>query len=447
MATFLQIVTLLAVGLAAAAAVAWLRMRGRSRRLERERADAVRRVVELENQVLQAHRMEAVGILAGSVVHNLNNLLAVILGNARIAAQALPASHESRDPLNKVISAGTLTGELVSEISDLYRQVDRARKPTDLGPVVRDTLKLLRDILPATVEIRDDLAPCGPVLASATGVQQVLMHLGSNAVQALRAERGVIEVAMREELVTEAIPAVPHELAPGRYVLLSIRDDGRGMDRGTLDRIFDAYFSGNEDGKQMGLGLATVCRIVGEHEGAAVPSNRRKAGARFDIYFPLIAWSAVQPVDTVAEQVPAVAATLPSPPPREGAALARVLLVDDDDMVAQVLTHGLRRLNYDVTAHTDARDALAEFARHPADFDVVITDQIMPHMSGVRLTRRIHDIRADVPVILCTGFRDSFNERQAREAGVLDFMLKPGNHRDLAAMIERAVPRRDAGRA
>jgi CheY-like chemotaxis protein len=143
---------------------------------------------------------------------------------------------------------------------------------------------------------------------------------------------------------------------------------------------------------------------------------------------------------------PAVRA-LPQPPPRAGEVLARVLLVDDDDMVAQVLHHGLQRLGYDVTVHTDARDALADFARRPADFDIVITDQIMPHMSGVRLTRRLHDIRPDVPVILCTGFRDSFNERQAREAGVLDFMLKPGSHRDLAAMIEKAVPRRDAGRA
>ena len=447
MNVLLQIsICLVVVAAAATATVAWSRARNRGQQLEQERTDLSRRVADVENQLLQARRMEAVGILAGSVVHNLNNLLAVILGNARIGTHALPGDHETRDSLAKVVGAGELASELVTEISDLYRQVDRSRKATDLGPVVRDTLKLLRDILPATVEIRDDIAPCGPVLASATGVQQVLMHLGSNAVQALRAERGIIEVTMCERQVTAPRKGVPRELEPGRYVVLSVRDDGRGMNQATLDRAFDAYFTGDGNKSQMGLGLATVCRIVAEHDGAAVPSSRPGAGARFDIYFPLIAWSADRDVDPIAEGQPPGQA-LPASPPQDGVVRARVLLVDDDDMVAQVLSHGLRKLGYDVTVHTDARDALAEFARRPADFDVVITDQIMPHMSGVRLTRRLHDIRDDVPVILCTGFRDSFNERQAREAGVLDFMLKPGSHRDLAAMIDKTVLRRDAGRA
>ncbi|MCP4574236.1 MAG: response regulator [bacterium] len=446
MDTLLLILTGLTAAAAVVAGLAWLRARRRGQRSEQEREELSERVIHLENQLLQARRMEAVGILAGSVVHNLNNLLAVILGNTRLAKQGLPAEHDARESLGKVVSAGTLASELLAEISDLYRQVDRARKPTELGPVVRDTLKLLRDILPGTIEIREDIAACGPVLASATGVQQVLMHLGSNAVQALRAERGVIEVSLQEREITSPVQAVPQALEPGRYTVLSVKDDGRGMDRATLERVFDAYFTGGDDGNQMGLGLATVCRIVGEHDGATVTSSRPGAGTRFDIHFPVIAWTAGQRVAAADEPQPAVR-TLPSPPPRAGAALARVLLVDDDDMVAQVLTHGLRRLGYEVTVHTDARDALAEFARRPAEFDVVITDQIMPHMSGVRLTRRIHDIRQDVPVILCTGFRDSFNEQQAREAGVLDFMLKPGSHRDLAAMIEEAVPRRKSGKA
>ncbi|MBE0566426.1 MAG: response regulator, partial [Krumholzibacteria bacterium] len=128
-------------------------------------------------------------------------------------------------------------------------------------------------------------------------------------------------------------------------------------------------------------------------------------------------------------------------------ARGHVLLVDDEVMVAQVMTRGLQRLGFSVSMHTDARDALADFARAPDSFDAVVTDQIMPHMSGVRLTRRLHDIRSDVPVILFTGFRDSFNERQAREAGVLEFMLKPGSHRDLAQLLDRVMVRRRAGEA
>jgi signal transduction histidine kinase/ActR/RegA family two-component response regulator len=436
-----------AVAAAVALGVAWTRTRRQVRESDRKVEKLRRRYVALENQLLQARRMEAVGILAGSIVHNLNNLFAVILGHARMGAQSLPQDHPVREELAKVMKAGSLAGELVSEVSDLYRRADRARKPTDLVPVVGDTLKLLRDILPASVEIREDLQPCGPVLASATGVQQVLMNLGSNAVAALTAERGVIEVCLREDQISETQRAVPRDLEPGRYALLSIRDDGRGMDEATMNRIFESYFSVAAEQAQMGIGLSTVSRILKEHEGATVPSSQPGAGTRFDIYFPMIAWAAstdTVPTTVLPEVVPFTAEETPVAADGTG---HRVLLVDDEEMVAQVLAAGLRRLGCDVRVHTDPRNALAEFARKPDAVDVVVTDQIMPHMSGVRLTRRLHDIRTAVPVILCTGFRDSFNEQQAREAGVVEFLLKPGSHRDLLAMIQRVVPRRHEGRA
>ena len=444
-----SVLAAVAVAAASVAGIAWYRVHAREKEYERKIGKLRRRYIALENQLLQARRMEAVGILAGSLVHNLNNLLAVILGHARMGAQALSQDHPVREELGKVMKAGSLAGELVAEVSDLFRRADRARKPTDLVPVVRDTLKLLRDILPSTVEIREDLQPCGPVLASATGVQQVLMNLGSNAVAALPAERGLIEVTLREEEVTTVQRAVPRDLEPGRYTLLSIRDDGHGMDEETLNRIFESYFSVAAEQAQMGIGLSTVCRILKEHDGATVPSSRPGAGTRFDIYFPMIAWSAtdtVPPAKTLPEAVPFEELEKPSAPTPATADGHRVLLVDDDEMVAQVLAAGLRRLGCTVRVHTDPRDALADFARSPDDFDVVVTDQIMPHMSGVRLTRRLHDIRPAVPVILCTGFRDSFNEQQAREAGVLEFLLKPGSHRDLLAMIDRVAYRTREGR-
>jgi signal transduction histidine kinase/ActR/RegA family two-component response regulator len=440
----------LAIAVAAVAATGWWRARARERDLRRKVDKLRTRYLALENQLLQARRMEAVGILAGSLVHNLNNLFAVILGHARMGAQSLPEDHPVREEFAKVMKAGSLAGELVSEVSDLYRRADRARKPTDLEPVVRDTLKLLRDILPATVEIREDLQSVGPVLVSSTGVQQVLMNLASNAVGALRAEQGVIEVTLREAQITSVEHAVPRDLEPGRYALLSIRDDGRGMDEETVNRIFESYFSEAAEKSQMGIGLSTVCRILRAHDGATVPVSTPGSGTRFDIYFPMIAWAAstdtVPPMASVPEAVPFVEST-PADASEDTAAGHRVLVVDDDEMVAHVLGAGLRRLGCRVAVHTDARDALAEFARAPDDVDVVVTDQIMPHMSGVRLTRRLHDIRPAVPVILCTGFRDSFNEQQAREAGVSEFLLKPGSHRDLLAMIHRVAPRAREGRA
>ena len=446
------VIAVLAV-LAAAAGLAWWRVR-RDLAAAGERSDRLRREnLRLEHQLTQARRMEAVGILAGSIVHNLNNMLAVILGHTRMAAHALPGEAEAQDELAKVIKAGTMASELVAEISDFFRQADRARKPTDLGPLVGDTLKLLRDILPQTVEIREELQPCGPVLASPAGVQQVLMNLCSNSVQAMMAEKGVIEVSLREEKVTGWHRAVPADLGPGSYVKLTVRDDGRGMDTETLDRIFESYFSVAAGGSKLGIGLSTVCRILKEHDGATIPSSRAGAGTAFDIFFPLIAWPADQEPETADLELvpPALAQAAEAEDAAEavspGGSRGRVLLVDDEQMVAQVMTRGLQRLGFAVVMHTDARDALADFARAPDSFDAVVTDQIMPHMSGVRLTRRLHDIRADVPVVLFTGFRDSFNERQAREAGVLEFMLKPGSHRDLAQLLERVMARRRAGEA
>ncbi|MBE0567165.1 MAG: hypothetical protein IH621_14490 [Krumholzibacteria bacterium] len=287
------IVVVLAVA-ALTAAGAWWRLRGRQA-AGTDEADRLRREnLRLEHHLTQARRMEAVGILAGSIVHNLNNMLAVILGHTRMAAHGLPAGAEAQEELAKVIKAGTMASELVTEISDFFRQADRARKPTDLGPLVGDTLKLLRDILPTTVEIRESLHPCGPVLASPAGVQQVLMNLCSNSLQAMMAERGVIEVSLREERVTGWHRAVPADLGPGSYVKLTVRDDGRGMDAETIDRIFESYFSVAAGGSKLGIGLSTVCRILKEHEGTTIPHSRIGAGTSFDIFFPLIAWPADQ---------------------------------------------------------------------------------------------------------------------------------------------------------
>ena len=418
-------------------------------------------IQQLEARLEQAHRMEAVGILAGSIVNNLNNLLAVILGHTRIASNELSSNAPAREELGRIAKAGHMASELVREISDFYLQADRARKPTNLVPVVRDTLKLIRDILPSTVIIKSELKPCSPVLASVTGIQQVLMNLCSNSMHAMYRQTGTLEIGLEEEVVTSGRQALPQDLTPGSYARLTVRDDGRGMDRQMLDRIFDSYFTGNKDGTQMGIGLSTVSRILRDNDGVTIVHSQVGEGTAFDLYFPLIAWevaapeklkslSAVAgssdiedgaPVNLESVQDPATASDKKATTPK-----ATVLLIDDEEMVAQVMTSGLQRQGFRVITHTDSRKALADFSQTPELFDVVVTDQIMPHMSGVRLTRKIHEIRPDLPVILFTGFRDSFHEAQAREAGVVEFLLKPGSHRDLANLILRLTQRKLAGR-
>ena len=406
-------------------------------------------------QLTQAQRFEAVGIMASSIVHNLNNLMSVILGHTRMALHDLPSNSSAQNELDQVVKAGHLAADLLSEISDFSRKAELAHKPTDLASTVRDTLKFMRDIFPSTIQIIEDIPDRSePVMASATGVQQVLMNLVSNSVQAIGKSPGLVEVTLKSCVIEHWHKASPQDLGPGSYLKLTVRDDGCGIDTDTLERIIGAYFETPPDTSSLGLGLNTVFRILGEHDGVTIPSSQSGKGTSFDIYFPKIAWRVVDGATQKAAEITQEAIEPESSPLHlaksaenqpiipfnelaVGEEKATILLVDDEEMVARVTTIGLQRLGYRVIKHLDSRTALADFVQTPEVFDVVITDQIMPHMSGVRLARKIHGVRPNIPVILMTGFRDSFNEQKALEAGISQIVLKPTSHRDLSEMVEK----------
>ncbi len=388
-------------------------------------------VASLRSRLSQAQRLEAVGTYAGSITHNLNNLLSVILGHTRLTAGMVGLPPEAREELQGAMDAGHVAADLLADLGKFYGQADLGRKPTDLLPVVRDTVKLLADILPSTISITSDLKACGPVLISTTGIQQVLMNLCSNAAKAMLQNQGKIHITLHEEIVARPLHALPHELEVGSYAKLSIRDNGRGMDQENLERVLGSYYGDHPASEKPGLGLATVCRLMSHMQGVAIPHSQTGSGTTFNIYFPLIAWSI--PAANVPLDLPAQDAADTAIANRETP--RRILLVDDDEMVAEILSRGLRRLGHMVTTVTDSRQALETFAQDPRAWDLVITDQIMPHMSGVRLAREMGKVRPGIPIILTTGFQDSFHERQAREAGISAFVLKPCSHLDLSRTI------------
>ncbi len=421
------------------------RYRQKLHRLDASNQQDLDLISGLRTRLNQAQRLEAVGIYAGSIIHNLNNLLSVIIGHTRLAQNTPGLNIASREELQKAMAAGHVAGDLVADLSNFYRQADLGRKPTALLPIVRDTVKLLGDILPATINIKTDLEPCGPVLASLTGVQQVLMNLCSNAAQTMHQNQGEILVALHEEIIARPQEAMPHQLVPGSYVCLRIKDNGRGMDQDSLARILNSYYTDQPNGENTGLGLATVGRLIQDMQGFAIPKTHTGSGTTFSIYFPLIAWTIQDPPDPL--ELPEIESLVETGAGGQKKDAVRVLLVDDEEMVAEVLARGLRRLGHQVTAVTDSREALDVFARDPMAFDVIITDQIMPHMSGVRLVREMEKVRSGMPVILTTGFRDSYHERQAREAGVQEFILKPCSHLDLGQAISRLELSRLEGHA
>lgn len=435
------------------------------KRLRRHNRRQIERNRRIEQQLLQAQRYEAVGIMAGSIVHNLNNLMSVILGHTRMVSHDLPADEPAVKDLQQVLKAGGMAADLLSEISDFSRQADQALKPSDMALAVRDTLKFLRDITPTNIRIREDLpAASEPVLASSTGLQQILMNLVSNSVRAIGKGTGLIEVIVRDSVIEHVHEAVPQPLEAGHYLRLTVRDNGQGIPRDTLGRIQGAFRTQPPDTTHVGLGLNTVFRILDRHGASAILNSTAGRGTSVDLYFPKIAWKVENEnteIDLQEEQDGPPVFTQDSArefhlvngglssgagpaqaPPSPGEELGTILLVDDEEMVARVTALGLQRQGYRVIKHLDSRVALTDFIQTPDLFDVVITDQIMPHMSGVRLARKIHGVRPNIPVILITGVRDSFNDQQTMEAGIAQIVLKPVSHRDLADVVEKVRLRR-----
>lgn len=411
----------------------WRRSRRTSQRVQRRNAELER----LRQQLLDARRLEAVGVLAGGIVNNLNNLLSAMLGSARLASHEAALPSPARQELDRLLKAGHQAAEMVRELGDFYRDADQARRPQDLLPVVRDTVKLLQDIVPSTVDVRAELRPCGPVLATRAGVQQAIMSLGSGAVRVLGPGGGRVTVSLSEHRLDEPRPAQPEHLAAGAYarLRLEIQPGESGADASAEPE------------------LSALCQQLGDQAGVTLLPVGANGSQGCEIWFPLIAWRVATDQETAITRLPQAVRAPVAPEPAEaelpavnGPPRATILLVDDEEMVAQVLARGLRRLGYRVVTHLDSRTALADFTQTPDVFDIVITDQIMPQMSGVRLAQRIHEVRPGIPVALCTGFRDSFNEQQAREAGVADFILKPTSHRALAAVVDRHVLKRMEGR-
>ncbi|MCP4293125.1 MAG: response regulator [bacterium] len=436
-------------------------------RLWRKAKAKIRQLQETEQfqktQLIQAQRYEAVGIMAGSIVHNLNNLMSVILGHTRMVVHALPKQSEVQPELEQVVKASHMACDFLNEISDFNRQAEQAHKPIDLVNTVRSTLKFLKDILPSSIQLVENIPPrCEPVMASTTGVQQVLMNLINNSVQAIDKSQGLIEVSLSTSSIEQWHKANPQDLSPGKYLKLTVRDNGKGMNKETLAVIAGSPADSTPDTTVLGLGLNTILRILKEHHGVIIPSSKLGQGTSFDVYFPKIAWQVVgsseneevSDVSRLTENgIPTLQLAKPiatpgnqaSEPPFSGQEKGTILLVDDDEMVARVTTLGLQRLGYRVIKHLDSRKALVDYVQTPEIFDVVITDQIMPHMSGVRLARKIHEVSPNIPVILMTGFRDSFNEQKALEAGISQIILKPTSSRDLASIVEKVRLRKQEG--
>ncbi len=380
--------------------------------------------LSLENQLRQTQKMEAIGTLAGGIAHDFNNLLTPILGYTEMVLQDAPRDSTMAANLAEVLKAAGHAKGLVRQILSLSRQSRYEVKPVKLENVVNEALKLLRSTIPATIEIRHRLTPdTRTVTADATQIHQVIMNLCTNAFHAMKNTGGVLSVHL---LSTEISPnsninQPEQTLKPGPYQIIEVSDTGTGMDKTVMERIFDPYFTTKESEEGTGLGLSVVHGIIKNYGGAITVHSRPGQGTTFRAYLPCSTAPFQHETQDVAVPVPT--------------GTERVLVVDDEKTIVDLVTSMLQSRGYTVTGCSDCPTAVELFRDNPGAFDLVITDMTMPHMTGIQLAQALRAIRPDIPLIVCTGFSDLIDEAKAVELGFQKFLMKPIVRRELCRTV------------
>jgi two-component system cell cycle sensor histidine kinase/response regulator CckA len=388
---------------------------------------------KLEQQLIQAQKMEAIGTLAGGIAHDFNNILAVILGHAELIREELAEGNPVRKSALQIVSASERGAELVKQILAFSRQSRRDRKAIDLSVVINDSLRLLRSVLPTTIEIRQDIrAASAYVLADSTQVNQVMMNFGTNAAHAMRERGGILHVILDEVILDAETVKKYQDIKPGLYLRLTVGDTGHGMTPEVIKHIFEPYFTTKKTGEGTGMGMAVTHGIIKSHGGDISVTSKPGKGTTFHVFFPKIAEKAgPEPGNQLNEKVPGGS--------------ERILLVDDEAALVEAAVSLLKRLGYDVVGICDASAALETFRKEDR-FHLVITDLTMPHLTGIQLAEEIKKIEPDIPIILCSGYSASQTPEQFKTSGISGFISKPFIKSELAQVIRRVLDRKSGKR-
>lgn len=378
----------------------------------------------MEEHLRHSQKTEAIGALAGGIAHDFNNILSAIIGYTELAMLNEGAERCAAE-LNEALTAANRAKDLVKQILAFSRQTDEDRMPVKVGLVAREAVKFLRATLPATIEIKmhiDDRS--GTVLANSVELHQIIMNLCTNAQHAIGEQPGLLEIEVQDAEIELAQKNDLIDLEVGSYVRVSVKDTGDGMPSDVVKRIFDPYFTTKETGVGTGLGLAVVHGIVKKYGGTIKVESVPGRGSAFHIYLP----KAERTAQIMAEQ----------PKPIKGGS-ERILFIDDERMIVDVGQKALQKLGYHVVSRTSPIEALELFRAKPDHFDLVITDQTMPGMTGDALTRELMSIRPNVPVIICTGYSQRLNPERAKQIGIKAFVMKPILINEIAAAIRKVL--------
>ena len=380
---------------------------------------------------LRSQKIEALGTIAGGIAHDFNNILTAINGNARLAMSELHAGHSVHECLSEITKAGNRAAQLVQRILAFSRPVEQKRDIQPLQNVVEEALKLVRATLPARIEIRTEF-PSDPLAVSvdSSQIHQVIVNLATNAAHAIGDAPGRIDVRITNEYLYPEDLGPASKLQQGRYVRLQFSDDGCGMSAAVRERIFDPFFTTKPIGLGTGLGLSVVHGIVTCHGGAISVYSEPGRGTSFHIYF-----------STVEEPAEFPSALKPEIMVARG---QRVLFVDDEEALVYLGTRKLEHLGYKVHGFTNPETALKEFSHAPESFDIVIADVSMPHMSGFDLARELLAVRADIPIVVTSGYVRPEDQSKGDQLGIREVISKPWIEGELAHALSRAFAKKVA---
>jgi len=377
----------------------------------------------LKEQLRHAQKMEAIGTLAGGIAHDFNNILTAILGYTELCLLEAGNDTETARKLQCIHSASIRARNLISQILTFSRQRRVEKVLMDPSPVVKEALKFMRASLPATIEIRQNIAgEDSLVLADPTQIHQIVINLCTNAVHAMEGEKGVLEVCLEKRQLHDTTP----DRSPGTYLCISVRDSGCGISLDIQQRMFEPYFTTKEMGKGTGLGLAVVHGIVKECDGFIEVDSSPGMGTTIVCCFPAQERKENGFAELPGRNVPA-----------EGHGV--VMVVDDEPYVADVVGGMLERLGYQPVIFTNPLKALKAVEEEPSKYDAVMTDQLMPEITGTELCQKIRNIRRDMPLFICTGFSTSVDRMDAEAEGISGILRKPLTIRELGEMLNRVL--------
>jgi two-component system cell cycle sensor histidine kinase/response regulator CckA len=394
------------------------------RDVTRQKAQEAERAA-IQAQLRQSQKMEAIGTLAGGIAHDFNNILGVITGYNELALSKVYSGESPQEEISEVLVACERARQLIKQILTFSRGTREERRPIQVGTIAKEVVKLLRASLPSFIEIREDIACDHVIMGDPIEVHQLIMNLAANAGQAMRGRDGVLKISLHPaSKETMAHPAFS-DLPPGKYLDLTVSDTGPGIDPSIRERIFEPFFTTKGLGEGTGMGLAVVHGIVKSHGGGIRLESAPGHGASFSVLLPQ--------VERESQEEPAADPAVPK------GKQEKILLVDDEEDLVNIAKRFLESLGYQVTGMVSPSRALEIFHDKPDEFDLVITDQTMPGLSGMQLAEQIWAHRPGLPVVLCTGYSELVNPEQAKAQGISQFVMKPFIKAGLAHAVHNAL--------